>query len=229
MISNKSTNGMDENANTKDKKLLILPLNDKNSKEITQIISSDTARNILEAVASEPLSTSEIAEKLSIPLSTVQYNLEKLNDAGLVRVERTRYSEKMKHVKIYAPQRKFIVIVPEKADRKDVIASLKRYLTVIFFAVVGSGVIEFFTMKMKTPAFEEVTRSIPEKGIPAPIPAPTPMPAAVPTTEKALDLDIAMGFDIFAHPGLWFLFGCLFVISAIFIIEYLGRKKERKD
>jgi hypothetical protein len=89
-----------------------------------------------------------------------------------VKVEQTKYSEKMKPVKIYAPQRKFIVIVPEKMNRKDVIASLKRYLTVIFFAVVGSGVIEFFTMKMKTPAFEEVTRSIPEKGIPAPIPAP---------------------------------------------------------
>ena len=90
MIANKSKNksndGMDENANTEDEKLLILPLNDKNSKKITQIISSDTARNILEAVTSEPLSTSEIAEKLGIPLSTVQYNLDKLNDAGLVKV-----------------------------------------------------------------------------------------------------------------------------------------------
>ncbi|KAF5415624.1 MAG: hypothetical protein C5S38_03765 [Candidatus Methanophagaceae archaeon] len=55
------------------------------------------------------------------------------------------------------------------------------------------------------------------------------MPAAVPTTGKALDLDIAMGFDVFTHPGLWFLFGCLFIILAIFIIEHLGRKKERKD
>ncbi len=227
MVSNENNRGMDEN--TEDKKLLILPLNDKNSKKISQIISNDTARNILEAIASEPLSASEIAEKLGIPLSTVQYNLDKLNNAGLVKVERTKYSEKMKHVKIYAPQRKFVVIVPEKTNRKDVIATLKRYLTVIFFAVAGSGIIEFLTMKMKGLGWEEVTRSvIPEKGdaVPAPIPAPTPMPAAVPTTEKALD--IAMGFDIFAHPGLWFLFGCLFVILVVFLIEHLGRKKERK-
>ncbi|MGB2728640.1 MAG: winged helix-turn-helix domain-containing protein [Halobacteriota archaeon] len=225
MISNnsKSNNGVDENANTEDEKLLILPLNDKNSKKITQIISSDTARNILEAVASEPLSTSEIAEKLGIPLSTVQYNLDKLNDAGLVKVERTRYSEKMKHVKIYAPQRKFVVIVPEKTDRKNVIATLKRYLTVIFFAVAGSGMIEFLTMKMKmkSPGWEEVTGGIAEKGGGdyAPIPAPT----IIPSPEKALD--VALGFDIFAHPGLWFLFGCLFVILVVFLIEYLGRKK----
>ena len=229
MVSNENNKGMEEN--TGDEKLLILPLNDKNSKEISQIISNDTARNILEAIASEPLSTSEIAEKLRIPLSTVQYNLDKLNNAGLVKVERTKYSEKMKHVKIYAPQRKFVVIVPEKTNRKDVIATLKRYLTVIFFAVVGSGIIEFLTMKIKGSAGEEATGSIAERGdaVPAPIPAPeivpSPMPAPV-SPEKALD--VVSGFDIFAHPGLWFLFGSIFVISVIFLIDYIGKKNAQK-
>ena len=232
MVSNTNNNGIEENANTEDEKLLILPLNDKNSKKISQIISNDTARNILEAIASEPLSTSELAEKLGIPLSTVQYNLDKLNNAGLAKVERTKYSEKMKRVKIYAPQRKFVVIVPEKTNRKDVIATLKRYLTVIFFAVAGSGVIEFLTMKMKGP-IGEVTRSvIPEEGGRplGPVPAPTPMPEIVPSpmpASKGIGLDL--GFDIFAHPGLWFLFGSLFVILVVFLIEHLGRKKERKD
>ena len=230
MVSNKnkSNNGIKENANTEDEKLLILPLNDKNSKKITQIISSDTARNILEAVTSEPLSTSEIAEKLGIPLSTVQYNLDKLNDAGLVKVERTKYSEKMKEVKIYAPQRKFVVIVPEKTNRKDVIATLKRYLTVIFFAVAGSGIIEFLTMKIKGP-IGEVTRSvIPEEGGRplGPVPAPTPMPEIVPSPMPASKgIGLGFEFDIFAHPGLWFLFGCLFVISLIFLIDYIGKKR----
>jgi len=229
MVSNENNKGMNENANTEDEKLLILPLNDKNSKEISQIISNDTARNILEAIASEQLSASEIAEKLSIPLTTVQYNLDKLNNAGLVKVERTKYSEKMKHVKIYAPQRKFVVIVPEKADRKNVIAALKRYLTVIFFAVVGSGIIEFFTaMRMEGP-IGEVTRSvIPEEGGRplGPVPAPTPMPEIVPSpmpASKGIGLDL--GFDIFAHPGLWFLFGSIFVISLIFLIDYIGKKR----
>jgi len=195
-------------------------------------MSNDTARNVLEAIASNPLSASQIAEKLDIPLSTVQYNLDKLNDAGLVKVARTKHSEKMKPVKIYAPQRKFVVIVPEKTDRKNVIATLKRYLTVIFFAVAGSGMIEFLAIKMKGP-IGEVTRSVTpvEEGRPlGPVPAPTPMPEIVPSpipAPKGIGLDF--GFDIFAHPGLWFLFGCLFVILAVFLIDYLGRKKERKD
>lgn len=231
MVSNENNNGIEENANTEDEKLLILPLNDKNSKKITQIISNDTARNILEAIASEPLSGSQIAEKLGIPLSTVQYNLEKLNDAGLAKVERTKYSEKMKHVKIYAPQRKFVVIVPEKTNRKDVIATLKRYLTVIFFAVVGSGMIEFLTMKIKGP-IGEVTRSvIPEEGGRplGPVPAPTPMPEIVPSPMPApKGIGLGFEFDIFAHPGLWFLFGSIFVISVIFLIDYIEKRNARK-
>ena len=221
MVSNANNTGMEEN--TEDEKLLILPLNDKNSKKLSQIISNDTARNVLEAIASQSLSASQIADKLDIPLSTVQYNIDKLSDAGLVKVERTKYSEKMKHVKFYAPQRKYIVIVPEKTGRRDVIATLKRYLTVIAFAVVGSGAIEFLTIKMRSPALGEVTRSIPEKGggVPA---APTPMPMA--PLGEILDMDTAMGFDFFAHPGLWFLFGALFVILVVFLIEYYGRKEK---
>ena len=173
-------------------------------------------------------SIQKIAEKLSIPLTTVQYNLERLNDAGLVKVERTKYSEKMKHVKIYAPQRKFVVIVSEKTNRKEVIASLRKYLTAIFVAVAGSGIIEFLTMRMKSPIG---TRSVIPEEVgrpPGPLPTPTPMPEIVPSPiPKGIGLDL--GFDIFAHPGLWFLFGCLFVISLIFLIEYLGRKKDRED
>ena len=221
MISNKN-NGMDYD--TENEKLLILPLNDKNSKKISQLISNDTARNILEAIASTPLSASEIAEKLRIPLSTVQYNLEKLNDAGLVKVERTKYSEKMKTVKIYAPQRKFVVITTEDMSKKSIVAILKRYLAVIFFAVAGSGIIELLTQKMKISTWEEAMRSIPaEEGeIPASIPVPAPTPVS---PEKAIDM--VPGFDFFAHPGLWFLFGSLFVILAVSLIEYFAREREK--
>jgi len=225
MTSNKSNNGMDEDA--EDEKLLILPLNDKNFKKISLIISNDTARNILEAIASQPLSASEIAEKLGIPLTTVQYNLEKLNDAGLVKVERTKYSEKMKPMRIYAPQRKFVVITTEKAKKKEVIAALKRYLALISFAAVGSGIVEFLAMRMRS-SLEEVARSTPTEGLPTPIPAPIPMPAptVIPSPKGGV---LGLGFDIFAHPGLWFLFGSLFVILVVILVELHGRKKERED
>jgi DNA-binding transcriptional ArsR family regulator len=226
MIPNTSatTGELAEDTDMDDEKLLILPLNDANSKKISQIIASDTARDILDVIASAPRSASEIANNLAIPLTTVQYNLEKLFDAGLVKVERTKYSKKMKPVKLYAPRRKFVVIAPEKTDKKDVIATLKRYLMVIAFAVVGSGAIEFLTVQMGGFAEDAAIRSLPEE---APVPPPAPMyaPSPTPLPEKAFNA--VPGFDLFAHPGLWFLFGCLFVILVILLVEHHGRKKER--
>ncbi|RZN33652.1 MAG: winged helix-turn-helix transcriptional regulator [Methanophagales archaeon ANME-1-THS] len=216
----KRTNETADDADATEEKLLILPLNDTNSKKISQVIASDTARSILEVLASAPHSASEIARQLGIPLTTVQYNLENLCDAGLVRIARTKYSRKMKPVKLYEPQRKLVVIAPVKTTRKEVIAALKRYVLVIAVAVVGSGAIELLAIRMRRAADEAVMRSVPEgAGEAPPVYAPLPTPA----TEKALGG--IPGFDFFAHPGLWFLFGCLFVILVVFLIEYLGRRR----
>ncbi len=127
-----------------DEKLLILPLGEE-SKKITQVISNDTARQIIELLADAPLSASDIAERLQSPLTTVTYNLENLESVGLVRIERIKYSEKGREVKIYAPVRKLIVVVPEKTDRKSAIDILKKYLGVILAATLVSGIMEFLT------------------------------------------------------------------------------------
>jgi len=217
-----------DDADTDDEKLLILPLNDTNSKKISQIISSDTARDILGVIASAPRSTSEIADQLGIPLTTVQYNLEKLSDAGLVKVARTKYSRKMKPVKLYTPQRKLVVIAPVKTEKKDVIAALKRYLVIAAVAVVGSGIIEFLSLRMGSLAEDAVTRSVPEAGgNGVPVPAPAYAPLATTSPEKAFGA--VPGFDVFAHPGLWFLFGCLFVILVVFLLDYRRKKRFKSD
>jgi len=213
----------EENAELDEEKLLILPLNDKSSKLISQIISNDTARDILETISDAPRSTTEIAEKLGIPLTTVQYNLEKLAEAGLVKVARTRYSRKMKPVKLYAPQRKYVVIAPGTAERSDVIAALKRYLTLIAVAVFGSLVIEGLMMRLGAGPVEDIAiRSVPDGyggGADAPLYAPAPLP------EKAVEA--GAGFDLFLHPGLWFFLGCLFVLVVVILFEYRARRKAK--
>lgn len=210
-MSNKN-NGI--SSSSENEKLLIISLNDENSKKILQTISNDTARKILEVIASMPLSASEIAEKLHIPLSTVQYNLEKLNEAGLVKVERTKYSEKMKIMKIYAAQRKFVVVTTEDMSKKSIVAALKKYLVLIFFAIAGAGIIELSTGKIKTILLGKSIKPIPAEEIPSSIPVPTPVSPVI------------YGFDIFIHPSLWFLFGCLFVILVVSLIEYFENKRK---
>jgi predicted transcriptional regulator len=115
---------------TRDDVLLVLPLGDE-SKLITQTIANDTARQILELLAEGAMSTSAIAKRLEIPLTTAQYNVEKLIEAKLVVVEKTKYSEKGREVKLYAPARRMIVLVPANTSRQAVMDVLKKYLVLL--------------------------------------------------------------------------------------------------
>ena len=75
-----------------DDKLLVLPLSGE-TKKVTQVISNDTARDILENLAVESMSASKLASNMDIPLTTAQYNLDRLIDVGLIKVENIKYSE----------------------------------------------------------------------------------------------------------------------------------------
>ncbi len=133
-----------------DEKLLILPLGEE-SKKITQVISNDTARQIIELLADAPLSASDIAVHLQTPLTTIVYNLENLESVGLIKVEKIKYSEKGREVKIYAPVRKLIVVVPEKTDRKSITDILRKYVGVVLAAVLASSIMEFLSFRASPP------------------------------------------------------------------------------
>jgi len=157
-------------------KLLILPLGEE-SKKITQVISNDTARQIIELLADAPLSASDIAGRLQAPLTTVTYNLENLESVGLVKVERIRYSEKGREVKIYAPVRKLIVVVPEKTDRKSVYDLLRKYLGMILTALFASSLIEFFVRPGKNAKVMQTTFE--SYSLPAPAISDLPAPVSI--------------------------------------------------
>jgi DNA-binding transcriptional ArsR family regulator len=161
-----------------EEKLLILPLGEE-SKKITQVISNDTARQIIELLADAPLSASDIAESLHAPLTTIAYNLENLESVGLIKVDKIKYSEKGREVKIYAPVRKLIVLVPEKIDRKSVGDLLRKYLGIILAAVFASSLIEFFMRDTGSNTKETlITREL--KSLPSP--AIQDMPASTPAS-----------------------------------------------
>ena len=170
-----------------DEKVLILPLGEE-SKKITQTLSNDSARQVLELLADEPMSASDIAEKLEIPLTTVKYNLDALIESGLITIKQTRWSVKGRKIKIYAPIRKLIVVVPDKTDRNSVADILRRYLGVVLGAAGISAIIEWWhqpllagTGKVVRDVAEEAESGIP----PAPLPTPAPEPMMVDSVSPA--------------------------------------------
>lgn len=183
-----------------DEKVLILPLGEE-SKKITQTLSNDSARQVLELLADQPMSASDIAEELDIPLTTVKYNLDALIESGLIEVKETRWSVKGRKIKIYAPIQKLIVVVPNKADKKSVVNILKGYLGVLLGAIGISAIIEWWHQPLfmgTQEALKDVTEETAERGMPS------------------IDLPQMLG----SHPGVWFFFGCMFVVVLLVLMEY---------
>ncbi|AKB38918.1 hypothetical protein MSSAC_4328 [Methanosarcina siciliae C2J] len=58
------------------------------------------------------MSAGELAEKLSLGLSTLKYNLDSLLDADMIRVSEVKWSQRGRKIKIYEPVEKIIVLVP---------------------------------------------------------------------------------------------------------------------
>ncbi|MCZ7355613.1 MAG: helix-turn-helix domain-containing protein [Candidatus Methanoperedens sp.] len=216
-----------------EEKLLILPLGDE-SKKITQVISNDTARQIIEMLADVPLSASDIGGRLNAPISTIMYNLENLESVGLIKVEKIKYSEKGREVKIYGPVRKLIVVVPEKTDKKSVADILRKYLGVMLAAFFASGLIEFFTRRVgpiptvsikesevnTTAVMNETVRGMTQSAaISGKAVAPgAPVLNATPIAET--DTLTRIEDMIYAHPGILFFIGCLFVVVLLVAMDY---------
>jgi inhibitor of cysteine peptidase len=104
------------------KKSIDIDLNDPRAGKIAEAISNKTSKKILNALADDEMSGSEIAEKLGLPLNTVTYNLKKLTEAGLVnKSKKFFWSSKGKRMELYRVSNKRIIISPKKLSRSVVV------------------------------------------------------------------------------------------------------------
>lgn len=135
--------------NTNSEKVLIVPLGE-GSKKITQVLSNEKAMKMLDILADKPMSASDVAEALKIPLTTVKYNLDGLIEADLIKVKETKWSRKGREVKIYEPVQKLIVVAPGnmKSDRSSILSMLKKYLGLVAAAVFAATGLEAITKNL---------------------------------------------------------------------------------
>jgi DNA-binding transcriptional ArsR family regulator len=93
---------------------LVVSLRETRAKKLAQVISNETSIKILDYLANKDATETELAKELSIPISTVHYNMKVLVDARLVKSNEFHYSDKGKEMKHYRLANKYIIIAPEK-------------------------------------------------------------------------------------------------------------------
>lgn len=78
--------------------------------EILTVVSSTTARRVLAALYDEPRTASELAETVETSVQNVSYHLTRLQDAELIEVVDTWYSQQGREMDVYAPAHGALVL-----------------------------------------------------------------------------------------------------------------------
>ena len=96
---------------------LLVDLNEQKTKKLAETITSETSRKILNHLADKNHDTeANIAQLLELPISTVHYHLQKLQEASLITADEFHYSEKGREVNHYKLANKYIIIAPQKVS-----------------------------------------------------------------------------------------------------------------
>lgn len=95
-------------------KIISLDLNDSRMKYISEIFGSESCKKILNLLAEKELTETDIAKELKMPLNSVDYNVKKLVQAGLIESGSHWWSVKGKKMPSYRVSDKKIVISPKR-------------------------------------------------------------------------------------------------------------------
>ncbi len=91
----------------------MIDLDDPRTDKIADVISNKTSKKILSFLAERELSETEISKSLNIPINTIEYNINKLEQAGLIeKIKGFYWSQKGKKIYKYKISNKKIVISP---------------------------------------------------------------------------------------------------------------------
>jgi len=118
--------------------------------DVLAALSSATARQLLAALHDDPATPSKLADAVDTSLQNTQYHLEKLEDAEVVEVVDTVYSEKGREMNVYAPADQPLVLF---AGQEEETSSLKTALSRLLggVGIVGAASIALQQIVGNTP------------------------------------------------------------------------------
>jgi DNA-binding transcriptional ArsR family regulator len=106
------------------------------AKKIARAMASQTASDVLGILRRGERTSSEIAEALDLPITTVAYHIENLADAGMIEVVKTRWSRKGREVKVYGIPDQLVIVAPGTKDIKSLLLKYASLFGILILATV---------------------------------------------------------------------------------------------
>lgn len=197
----------------------VIGVNDADADNLLSAMQSETARNLLTALHEEPAAPSELANQVDTSLQNAQYHLSNLEDAGVVEVIDTVYSEKGREMNVYAPADKPLVVV---AGQQEETAGLKATLTSLLGGLGVLGIVSFIIQRLTAePTPLGGTGAAPAGG------GDSGDGGGVGVMDAATSTPVeeaASGFELVSfltEPGVLFFTGGAIVLVSILVFRYL--------
>jgi len=106
----------------------VIGLDSEDADDLLSALSSDTAREVLATLHDEPDTPANVADRVDTSLQNAQYHLGNLEDAGLIEVVDTVYSEKGREMNRYAPADRPLVVFAGREEEGDGLESALKNL-----------------------------------------------------------------------------------------------------
>jgi DNA-binding transcriptional ArsR family regulator len=123
----------------------VIGLDSEDADDLLSALSSDTAREVLAALHDEPDTPANVAERVDTSLQNAQYHLGNLEDAGLIEVVDTVYSEKGREMNRYAPtDRPLVVFAGREEESRGLEGALKNLLGAVGVLGLASLLVQWY-------------------------------------------------------------------------------------
>lgn len=206
-----------------DESFILVSLKDAESKKLANVISNETSRKILDYLSGKKYATeSDLAKEMSLPISTIHYNLKQLVHSGLVKTEEYHYSEKGKEVNHYSLSNKFVIIAPQTGEK--ILSKLKKLLPI---AIITAGIaaVMQFVLFTRAGTFSAKNGVMLAENARA---ADTAAAGSIGTAPAPLVQSNALNIPSYAPSiALWFFIGAMSALAIYFVYDVVREKKKR--
>lgn len=209
-----------------DDKHILVSLGDDKVKQIGEVIGNKTCNKILDLLAENEMTVTDISKKLKIPLNTTDYNIKKLVKAGLIEKASHFWSIKGKKIPVYRVSNRKIIISPKRSVGKI-------FAWTLGITGLSALTIREFTKRTFGGVAPMVSRSFQndvvtkEASAVMAIPELETLSMNAGTTDAVLTTISSPGFWQSLSPWAWFLFGAWFAVLLFFILTIYNERKTR--
>lgn len=127
----------------------VLCIDDEATRDVFTTLSSETAHAVFRMLNEEPATPATVAERLDLSIQNAHYHLGNLEDAGLIEVADTCYSEKGREMDVFVvaedPTLVFLGTSDDRPSLQRAVRSLASFVGLpVFVFALGEAVTRLF-------------------------------------------------------------------------------------